>query len=109
MEISGKPPLLFAPSTLTHFIDDVQGGVASKTDESHDKDTIDLSTNANEKKEMVKKVNQLPDVREEKVAELKRRIESGTYAIMSEKTASHLIGEAVENNAILNRIDDNDD
>lgn len=57
----------------------------------------------------MKKVNALPDVREEKVAELKRRIASGTYKIMNEKAASHMIGEAVENNAILNRIDTLDD
>ena len=104
MEITGKAPLP-APQPQARLYDDAQNGVASEPDNPRDKDTVDLSTNANEIKEMVKKINDLPDVRAEKVAALKHRIESGTYAIMNEKAASQLIGETVENNAILNRID----
>ena len=108
MEITGKAPL-FAPQTQTHFFDDAQGSVASQPDNPRDKDTVELSTNANEISEMVKKINEMSDIRAEKVAELKRRIESGAYTIMTDKAASHLIGETVENNAILNRIDALDD
>lgn len=111
MEINGKPPI-YTSTPHTQSNNDAQGGVASKSDEFRDKDTkdtVDLSSDANEIKEMVKKVNDLPDVRTDKVAEMKRRIAAGTYEIMNEKAASHLIGEAVENNAILNRIDPRDD
>jgi flagellar biosynthesis anti-sigma factor FlgM len=104
MEITGKAPLP-APQPQARFYDDAQDGTVSQPDNPHDKDTVELSSNANEIKEMVRKIKDLPDVRAEKVAALKHRIESGTYAILKEKAASQLIGETVENNAILNRID----
>lgn len=108
MEITGKPPLS-APQPQTQYFDDARDGVASQPDNSRDKDTVELSASATEIKDMVRKINDLPDVRAEKVEALKRRIASGTYTIMNEKAASHLIGETVENNAILDRIDAADD
>jgi flagellar biosynthesis anti-sigma factor FlgM len=109
LEINGKAPL-FTPPPATPIKDDTRGAMASPTDTTpKDQDTVDLSTNANEISEMVQKINDFPDVREEKVAELKRRIASGTYRIMNEQAASRLIGETVENNAILNHIDTLDD
>lgn len=109
MEISGKTHLL-VPQANTLATDDAYGTGASESSASHaDKDIVNLSANANEIREMVHKVNHLPDVREDKVAELKRRIASGTYRIMNERVASRLIGEAMQNNAVLNHIDSHDD
>jgi len=108
MEIGVKPPV-FAPSPHAQSMNHAQNGVNLKPDELGDKDTVDLSANANEIRKMVQKINELPDVREDKVAELKRRIADGTYKILNEKAATHLIEEAMENNTILNRIDTTDD
>lgn len=109
MEIPGKPPW-FAPRAQNFFKDDSQAVRSSAPSGVRvENDTVDLSSNANEIREMVHTVNNLPDMREEKVAEMKRRIASGTYRIMSEQVASHLIGETIENNNILNHLDNHRD
>ena len=109
MEIPEKPPL-FAPQTNTLFKDDAHGVAASEPDGSRtENDTVDLSADANQIREMVNKVNNLSDVRAQKVAELKHRIASGTYQILNEKVASRLIGETVENNTLINHMDTLDD
>jgi negative regulator of flagellin synthesis FlgM len=109
MEIPGKPPLL-APQVHNLIKEDSQGVEPSALGGTRvENDTVDLSANANEIRKMVHTVNSLPEVREEKVAELKHRIASGTYRIMSEQVASHLIGETKENNDILDHIDNHRD
>ena len=109
MKIPAKPPLS-APQVQNFFKDDSQAAASSAPSGARvENDTVDLSSNANEIREMVHTVNNLPDVREEKVAEMKRRIASGTYRIISEQVASHLIGETIENNDILNHIDSDRD
>jgi negative regulator of flagellin synthesis FlgM len=109
MKISGKPPL-FAPQAQKFFKEDSQAVPSSAPSGVRvENDTVDLSSNANEIREKVHTVNNLPDVREEKVAEMKRRIASGTYRIISEQVASHLIGETIENNDILSHIDSDRD
>ena len=109
MEITGKPPL-FVPPTSQVYKDEAHEPEGPQPDPSRtNDDTVDLSTHANEIREMVHKVNAMPDVREDKMAEMKKRIASGTYRILNDRIASHLVGETMENNAILNHIDAVDD
>ena len=108
MEISGKAALIASPADPPAK-DDAHGTPSSdRTISPVEKDTVELSASASEIRDAVRKINDLPDVREEKVAELKRRMASGEYRIRNEAIASRLIGETVENNAILSRIDTND-
>jgi len=108
MEISGKASLVASPADPPAK-DEAHGTPSSdRTISPVEKDAVELSANASEIREAVRKVNDLPDVREEKVAELKRRMACGDYRIRNETIASRLIGETVENNAILSRIDTDD-
>ena len=45
----------------------------------------------------MKILDTLPDVREEKVAQIKQRIEEGSYEIDGKKIAEKMIGEALIN------------
>jgi len=109
MEIPGKPPIS-SPQVHNRIKDALPDVLSSNHSGSRvENDTVDLSANANKIREMVHTANNLPDVRAEKVAALKRRIEAGTYRIMNQEVASHLIGETMENNAILNHIEKTDD
>lgn len=59
-------------------------------------DKVELSSRAMDLKEMQSQVMATPDVRTEKVLQIKTNIENGTYAISSEKIAERLIEEAIE-------------
>jgi len=56
-------------------------------------DKISLSSSAKEIAELKKMIDQLPDVREEKVAAIKKAIESGTYNVDSMKVAEKILEE----------------
>ena len=69
-------------------------------------DTVALSTDVEDVREAMRTLNRMPDVREDKVAEMKRRLASGTYRIAGEMIAAQLIEETMQNNDILDRIDE---
>lgn len=56
---------------------------------------VDLSARAKEVQRITKALDQLPDVREAKVQELKRQIDSGTYVVDSGKVAAKMVGESL--------------
>jgi negative regulator of flagellin synthesis FlgM len=56
---------------------------------------VDLSAKAQEFQRIRQMLNQIPDVRQEKVRELKDRIESGNYAVDSGKVAAKMLGESL--------------
>lgn len=66
-----------------------------KTNISSD-DKVELSSRAMDLKEMQSQAMSSPDVRTEKVQQIKTNIENGTYSISSEKIAERLIEEAME-------------
>jgi len=55
-------------------------------------DHVSLSSTANDILGATKAVAELPDVREDKVAELKARIQAGQYNPSAEEIASKIIG-----------------
>jgi len=67
----------------------VNGGAAIVTEK------VDLSAKAKELQRIRQILDQIPDVREEKVQELKDRIESGNYAVDSGKVAAKMLGESL--------------
>lgn len=105
MEIPGKPPLV-ALQAHNYFKDDSQtvSSLPSSGKKVED-DTVAISVHAGKIKNAVRVLQNMPDVREDKVAAMKRRIASGNYRIAGDKIASNLIGESLENNGILNGID----
>jgi negative regulator of flagellin synthesis FlgM len=65
------------------------GGTAITTEK------VELSTKAQEYQRIRQILDQVPDVREEKVQELKTRIESGNYQIDAGKLATKMLGESL--------------
>jgi negative regulator of flagellin synthesis FlgM len=56
---------------------------------------VDLSTRSKDLLQIKKAVSQLPEIREEKIQELKTQIEQGTYKINGDKIAEKMIGESL--------------
>ena len=56
---------------------------------------VELSTKAQEYQRIRQILDQVPDVREGKVQELKTRIESGNYQIDAGKLATKMLGESL--------------
>jgi len=67
----------------------VSGGAAIATER------VDLSAKAKELQRIRQVLDQIPDVREGKIQELKDRIASGNYAVESEKVAAKMVGESL--------------
>jgi negative regulator of flagellin synthesis FlgM len=58
-------------------------------------ETVDLSTMAKDIQQAKVEVSKLPDVREEKVREIKAQVENGTYNVSGEQIADKMVGESV--------------
>jgi len=56
---------------------------------------VSLSSAAKEVQQIKSTIEALPDVRTEKVAQLKDRIEAGTYNVSGEKIAEKMIGDSL--------------
>ncbi len=56
------------------------------------RDEVVLSPKAQEFSQLLQKLKAMPDVREEKVAELSRRIESGEYSVYAKDIAEKILG-----------------
>ena len=63
-------------------------------------DTVVLSDTAKKVQEAQKQLEAIPDVREDKVAQLKEQIENGTYDMDEEKIAGKMIKDALLNDLI---------
>lgn len=60
-------------------------------------DKVELSSQATDLKNIQAQTMALPDVRSEKVEQLRMKVENGTYQIDNQAIAERLIDEAVEN------------
>jgi len=56
---------------------------------------VDLSSRAKDIRQIKQLLNQTPEVREDKISELKRQIESGKYTIQSDQIAEKIVGESL--------------
>ena len=54
-------------------------------------DTVVISDAAKQVQEFTAQLDKMPDVREDKVAELKKQVENGTYEIRADETAEKLL------------------
>jgi negative regulator of flagellin synthesis FlgM len=63
-------------------------------------DTVVLSDTAKKVQEAQKQLEAMPDIREDKVAQLKEQIENKTYKMDEEETAGKMIKEALLNDLI---------
>ena len=58
---------------------------------------VDLSTKAKDIQQAKNAVNQLPDVREEKVQEVKTQVDKGTYKVDAGKIADKMVNDSIIN------------
>jgi len=65
------------------------GGVAAPEEK------VDLSTKARDVHSIKNALAGVPDIREEKIQELKNRIDAGTYNVSGEKIAGKIVGESL--------------
>lgn len=60
-------------------------------------DTVELSDAGKRVQEAHKQLESVPDIREEKVAQLKEQVENGTYEVDAEKVADKMLRESLLN------------
>lgn len=58
-------------------------------------ETVNLSSKAKDIQRIKQMLDQLPDVRENKIAELKQKIESGAYRVDAAKIAEKMVTESL--------------
>ena len=68
-------------------------------------DTVVISDAAKRIQEARAMLDEIPDVREDKVAELRNQIRNGTYQVDAEKTAEKLLKEQLGYEAIKDKLD----
>jgi len=56
---------------------------------------VDLSTKAKDIQQAKNALNSLPEIREEKVQEIKAQVEKGTYNVNAEKIADKMVKESI--------------
>ncbi|MEN6317582.1 MAG: flagellar biosynthesis anti-sigma factor FlgM [Syntrophaceae bacterium] len=56
---------------------------------------VNLSAMARDIQQLRDAVNQLPDVREDKIRELKEQVDKGTYAVNGQKIAEKMVSESL--------------
>ena len=67
-------------------------------------DTVVISDAAKRIQEAREKLDDIPDVREEKVADLRNQIQNGTYQADADKTADKLLKEQL-GNVVFDKLD----
>ena len=99
MEIKGKDASVNLDAYLNKIVD--KKGVAPKAKPDAEgvrgEDKVQISAHAREILEAQQASKAIPDVREDKVAEAKNKIETGTYRVDGDKIAVNMINESLEN------------
>lgn len=68
----------------------------AKSVSAQGKDKIEISSKGKDYQAVKQALSQTPDIRDEKVAEIKAKIQSGTYNINMEEVASHILDRYFE-------------
>jgi negative regulator of flagellin synthesis FlgM len=93
MEINGTNPLIGLKKEVQRLDSPAQPERAQKAGSQHsDSDRLELSVRSLEISHLEELIRSTPDVRESRVEEVRRDIESGTYTIKAEKIAEKIIG-----------------
>ena len=98
MEITGNSPFARVDAYVKNIGKEknrAQNSPNAAPKEGLSEDKVALSSEAKQIQEAKRIVDSLPDIREEKVAEIRERIENGTYRVDSEKIAFRMIKESI--------------
>lgn len=66
---------------------------AAETRKTNPSDTVDISPRSKEIADIMTSVNKLPEVREEKVQEIKQSVDAGTYTVDPRRVAEKILKE----------------
>ena len=107
MEIPEKGPLQSLPARnkLAETLQQPSAGPTVAQEKTAGKDTVNLTESGREFNAAVQHAHLLPDIREDRVMQLKRQLEEGTYRVKGHRIAVNMIDEALENNQIMKHID----
>lgn len=73
----------------------------SEPDIQYKEDTVNLSVKGKEVQQAFNALKEMPEIRGEKVSEIKIQVDSGTYRLQNGKIATNMLNEAFENNRII--------
>jgi len=68
-------------------------------------DSVSLTEDGREFQSAVDRARLIPDIREDRVLQLKRQLEKGTYRVEGNRIAVNMIDETLENNSVIKHID----
>jgi negative regulator of flagellin synthesis FlgM len=94
MEINGTNPLIVLNKNVQRLESPQppEKSVKSGGEARPDSDRLELSVRGQEISHLNDLIQSTPDIREEKVAQVRRELESGTYNVKAEKIAEKIIG-----------------
>jgi negative regulator of flagellin synthesis FlgM len=98
MEITDKNPI-----QMTAYVNQAQQNAQAAETEGEKgrahvgEDSVELSQNARELQKARQALQDVPDIRQDKVAALKLQIESGAYELRADKIAANMIKESLKN------------
>ena len=93
MEINGTNPLIGINNDVQRLEASPQSERSQKSGkEQPDSDRLELSVRSREISHLDELIRSTPDVREARVEEVRRELESGTYNVKAEKIAEKIIG-----------------
>ena len=107
MEINGNSStvnLISQINKITESNHQEPAKASATSQQSGGSDKVELSEQAKEANRAFAQLKALPDVREDKVGEIKNQVETGIYSVDNGKIAVSMLNESLENNAILNTI-----
>ena len=99
MKIAGKNPFVNLEAYIESMKEQkkLSGSVEKVSGCAGGGDRVELSARGKEIQEARKLVDAVPDMRNEKIALIRKQIENGTYHINSEKTAASMLKEVFLN------------
>ena len=93
MEINGTNPLIGLNKNVQRLDSPQQPERAQATGGGHtDSDRLELSVRSRQISHLNELIQSTPDIREEKVEQVRKELESGTYNVKAEKIAEKIIG-----------------
>lgn len=107
MQIPEKGPLQYLP-VQNRSAEEMQPPTAEPADAQSkiaEKDTVSLTKRGRAFKAAAELAHDLPEIREDRVMQLKRKLEEGTYRVIGHRIAVNMINETLENNQVLEHID----
>jgi len=92
MEINGTNPLMSLNKDVQRLDSAQKPERTRNCGAPSDSDRLELSVRSREISHLDELIRSTPDVREERVEEVRRNIENGTYNVKAEKIAEKIIG-----------------